>query len=134
MIEKNTSTETKPANAWAPHYPQDENASALHGVEGTQRERQEPEGLENERAIHWRDINRIAFVAAATCALWFLPAPTPFYTGIGVLCAMVGGYPIYREAIENILERRMTMELSMAIAILAALAIREVFTALVITL
>src|ERR1700740_390945 len=38
------------------------------------------------------------------------------------------------EASENILERRMTMELSMAIAILAALAIREVFTALVITL
>jgi len=42
--------------------------------------------------------------------------------------------PDIREAIENILERRMTMELSMAIAILAALAIREVFTALVITL
>jgi heavy metal translocating P-type ATPase len=54
--------------------------------------------------------------------------------GIGVLCAAVGGYPIFREAIENIMERRMTMELSMTIAILAALAIREVFTALVITL
>jgi cation transport ATPase len=49
-------------------------------------------------------------------------------------CAIAGGYPIFHEAIENILERRMTMELSMAIAILAALAIREVFTALVITL
>jgi len=31
-------------------------------------------------------------------------------------------------------QRRMTMELSMAIAIVAALAIREIFTALVITL
>jgi len=37
-----------------------------------------------------------------------------------VLCAIAGGYPILREAIENILARRMTMELSMAIAIPAA--------------
>jgi cation transport ATPase len=46
---------------------------------------------------------------------------------------VAGGYPIYHEAYENIVERRMTMELSMAIAIVAALAIRETFTALVIT-
>jgi len=55
-------------------------------------------------------------------------------TAAGVLCALGGGFPIYKEALENILERRMTMELSMSIAILAALAIREIFTALVITL
>jgi cation transport ATPase len=52
----------------------------------------------------------------------------------GATCTLACGYPIFHEAVENILERRMTMELSMAIAILAALAIREVFTALVITL
>jgi Cd2+/Zn2+-exporting ATPase/Cu+-exporting ATPase len=46
----------------------------------------------------------------------------------------VGGYAIFREALENVLERRMTMELSMTIAIVAALVIREFFTALVITL
>jgi Cd2+/Zn2+-exporting ATPase/Cu+-exporting ATPase len=46
----------------------------------------------------------------------------------------VGGFPIFREAYENIAERRMTMELSMTIAIVAALLIREVFTALMITL
>jgi heavy metal translocating P-type ATPase len=51
-----------------------------------------------------------------------------------VLCTLVGGFPIFHEAYENILQRRMTMELSMAIAIVAALAIREIFTALVITL
>ncbi len=126
---------TKTPNASAPRIPEDENTSAPREIEGSRRERRESEGLEHERTIHWRDINRIAFVAAAAGALWFLRAgPTPFFTGIGVLCALVGGYPILREAIENILERRMTMELSMAIAILAALAIREVFTALVITL
>ncbi|MGB0034968.1 MAG: cation-translocating P-type ATPase [Candidatus Acidiferrales bacterium] len=53
---------------------------------------------------------------------------------MGVICAIVGGFPILHEAYENIVERRMTMELSMTIAIVAALVIREVFTALVITL
>ncbi|HLY61485.1 MAG TPA: cation-translocating P-type ATPase [Terriglobia bacterium] len=134
MIEKNTSTGTNPPNARVPHYPKDDKASPSHGVERTGREGREPAGFEHEDPIHWRDLNRILFVAAAAGALWFVPAPTSFYLGIGVLCAAVGGYPIYREAIENLLERRMTMELSMAIAILAALAIREVFTALVITL
>jgi P-type E1-E2 ATPase len=46
----------------------------------------------------------------------------------------VGGFPIFHESYENTLQRRMTMELSMAIAIVAALAIREILTALVITL
>ncbi len=46
----------------------------------------------------------------------------------------MGGFPIFHEAYENIVQRRMTMELSMAIAIVAALVIREIFTALVITL
>ncbi|MGA8311773.1 MAG: cation-translocating P-type ATPase, partial [Terriglobales bacterium] len=43
-------------------------------------------------------------------------------------------YPILKEAAENVMERRMTMELSMTIAILAALAIGQFFTALVIVL
>src|SRR5213076_1424266 len=41
---------------------------------------------------------------------------------------------IFKEAFENLLGRRMTMELSMTIAIVAAAAIGELFTALVITL
>ena len=47
---------------------------------------------------------------------------------------LVGGWPILKEAFENLLARRMTMELSMTIAIVAAAAIGEFFTALVITL
>jgi len=47
---------------------------------------------------------------------------------------IVGGWPIVSEAAENALARRMTMELSMTIAIIAAAAIGEFFTALVITL
>jgi len=67
--------------------------------------------------------------------MWFLGRSlNPYITAIGVICTVVGGFPIFHEAYENITQRRMTMELSMAIAIVAALAIREIFTALVITL
>jgi len=92
-------------------------------------------GHEHEHALNWREVNRVLFVAAAAAAIWFLGgARNPYVTGIGVICAIVGGFPIFHEAYENIVQRRMTMELSMAIAIVAALAIREIFTALVITL
>jgi heavy metal translocating P-type ATPase len=90
---------------------------------------------EHTHALNWRDLNRVAFVAAAAAAVWFLGGTqNPYITGIGVICTVVGGFPIFAEAYENFTRRRMTMELSMAIAIVAALAIREVFTALVITL
>jgi heavy metal translocating P-type ATPase len=93
------------------------------------------DGHEHEHALDWREINRVLFVAAAAGAIWFLGgARNPYVTAIGVVCAIVGGLPIFHEAYENIVQRRMTMELSMAIAIVAALAIREIFTALVITL
>jgi len=85
--------------------------------------------------LNWRDISRVLFVAAAAGLVWFLGrASNPYVTVVGVVCTLVGGLPIFREAYENIAERRMTMELSMTIALLAALAIREVFTALIITL
>ncbi|PYT74688.1 MAG: hypothetical protein DMG42_10190, partial [Acidobacteria bacterium] len=82
-------------------------------------------GHEHEHALNWREVNRVLFVAAAAAAIWFLGgARNPYVTGIGVICAIVGGFPIFHEAYENIVQRRMTMELSMAIAIVAALAIR----------
>jgi heavy metal translocating P-type ATPase len=90
---------------------------------------------EHEHALNWREINRVLFVAAAAAAISFLGGTqNPYITGVGVICTLVGGFPIFHEAYENIVQRRMTMELSMAIAIVAALAIREIFTALVITL
>lgn len=95
----------------------------------------EPEEHGHENPLNALDLSRVAFVAAAAAAVWFLQGSSiPYVSVIGAICALAGGYPIYHEAYENIVERRMTMELSMAIAIVAALAIREVFTALVITL
>src|ERR1700729_657151 len=90
---------------------------------------------EHENPLNWREISRVLFTAAAAGAIWFLgDARNPYLTAMGAICAIVGGFPIFYEAYENITQRRMTMELSMAIAIVAALAIREVFTALIITL
>ncbi len=45
---------------------------------------------------------------------------------------LIGGFPIYEEAWENLRRRRMTMELSMTIALIAALCIGQFLTALVI--
>jgi heavy metal translocating P-type ATPase len=90
---------------------------------------------EHGHALNWAEVYRVLFVAAAAGTIWFLGgARNPYVTGIGVICTLAGGFPIFHEAYENIIQRRMTMELSMAIAIVAALAIREIFTALVITL
>ena len=84
--------------------------------------------------MEWAELGRIAFVALAAAAVWFrLWEPFPHISVIGITAALIGGYPIFKEAIENILERKMTMELSMTIALLSALAIGEFFTALVIT-
>lgn len=52
---------------------------------------------------------------------------------IGLAATIIGGYLLFKEASENAVERRMTMELSMTIALVAALAIGEFFTALIIT-
>jgi heavy metal translocating P-type ATPase len=90
---------------------------------------------EHAHPLAWQEIARVMFVASAAVAMWFVGRSTnPYIIAIGVICTVVGGFPIFHEAYENITQRRMTMELSMAIAIVAALAIREIFTALVITL
>jgi Cu+-exporting ATPase len=80
------------------------------------------------------ELARIAFVAAAAAAVWFrVWEPFARVSVIGLLGTLGGGWPIFHEAWENIRQRRMTMELSMTIALLAALVIGEFFTALVIT-
>jgi heavy metal translocating P-type ATPase len=89
---------------------------------------------EDEHGLDWAELARIAFVAMAAAAVWFhIWEPFPRISIIGIAATLIGGYPIFKEAFESIAERKMTMELSMTIALLAALAIGEFFTALVIT-
>src|SRR5579872_6525582 len=89
---------------------------------------------DHQHGFELLELLRIAFVALAAVAVWF-HWWEPFHkvSVIGLGATLIGGYPIFKEAIENIVERRMTMELSMTIALLSALAIGEFFTALVIT-
>jgi heavy metal translocating P-type ATPase len=90
---------------------------------------------DHEYSFEWQDATRIAFVAGAAAAVWFeIWEPLKSFSLIGVIGLLVGGWPILKEALENIFARRMTMELSMTIAIVAAAAIGELFTALIITL
>src|SRR5215472_11722468 len=83
----------------------------------------------------WANSARIAVIALSAAAVYLrvwepLHAVSPF----GVIGLSIGGWPVFKEAARNLQARRMTMELSMTIAIVAAAAISEFFTALVITL
>jgi Cd2+/Zn2+-exporting ATPase/Cu+-exporting ATPase len=90
---------------------------------------------EHEPHVERGDLVRIALVAAAAGASWLFPWKALGGLNLVALAAtLVGGYPIFREAYEALKERRMTMELSMTIALLAALTIREALTAVVIVL
>jgi heavy metal translocating P-type ATPase len=90
---------------------------------------------EHEHEFSWTEGVRIALVALAAAAVWFqVWEPLRSVSVIGVFGLVLGGWPIFKEAFENLIARRMTMELSMSIAIVAAAAISQFFTALVITL
>jgi heavy metal translocating P-type ATPase len=80
------------------------------------------------------ELIRIAVTAVVAAAVWFrVWEPFPHVSVLGIAGVLFGGYPIFEEAFENLRQRRMTMELSMTIALLAALGIGEFFTALIIT-
>src|SRR5664279_2320166 len=85
---------------------------------------------EDHAVVERADLLRIAFVIGVAGIVWFAPQ----LRWLGIAGVLVGGFPIFAEAFENLRERRMTMELSMTLALLAALVIREFFTALIITL
>ena len=96
---------------------------------------EEADDRTEDQHLEVADMVRIAFVALACAAVWFrVWEPYPRFSVIGPAAALIGIYPILREAFEALLARRMTMELSMTIAIAAALAIGQFFTGLVIIL
>lgn len=89
---------------------------------------------EHEHGQGWLEWARVCLVALILLLDWLRVVPRAL--GIDVLAligVLIGGYPIFKEAISDLLERRMTMELSMTIALAAASAIGEFFTALLIT-
>jgi Cd2+/Zn2+-exporting ATPase/Cu+-exporting ATPase len=96
---------------------------------------QEPTGYDPEHPLNPSELARIIFVAIASAAVWLrLWEPFERVSVIGLVAAVIGMFPILKEAFEAVLDRRMTMELSMTIAIGAALSIGQFFTALIIIL
>jgi heavy metal translocating P-type ATPase len=86
------------------------------------------------RRIDRDDAARTLFAAACTLAVALgLTWPWPRVPVIALIGLIVGCWPILLEAFEDARERRMSMELSMLIAIVAAAAIGEWVTALLIT-
>ena len=79
------------------------------------------------------ELARIAALLVVVAWTWLEPwRPLPNVDIVGIVATLVGGYPIFQEAAAAMAKRRMTMELSMTVAIVAALVIGETFTALVI--
>ncbi|WP_198018848.1 heavy metal translocating P-type ATPase [Azorhizobium doebereinerae] len=92
------------------------------------------ETVHDHRPFERLAVLRIAVAILGAAAVWFkVYEPIPQVSLIGVLTLAFAGWPIFSEALRNLYARRMTMELSMAIAILAAAAISEFFTALVVS-
>src|SRR5579863_9849308 len=93
------------------------------------------EEREHDHVISMTEVARIIVVALAALAVWLrVWEPIPGVSVIGVLGVLIGGWPIFKEAGENAAARRMTMELSMSIALVAAACISQYLTALIITL
>lgn len=80
------------------------------------------------------DVIRLAFLASAILlgllSVWKIAASFDF---ISLVATVAGGYPMVKESFEAIRKRKMTMELSMSIAVLATLLIGQFLTGLVIT-
>jgi heavy metal translocating P-type ATPase len=86
---------------------------------------------EEDRGREWL---RVGLVAVVIVLVWW--GVVPRFHGVDLLAVagiLFGGFPIFKEAIGDLLKGRMTMELSMTIALVAASAIGEFFTALLIT-
>jgi heavy metal translocating P-type ATPase len=102
-------------------------------------------GHDHSHAFGWMEALRIVFVAICAAGVYFqwpdanpplliigdqIFLPFSWYALFGIV---IGGWPLLVEAYESVLRRRMTMELSMGIAILAAAYTGYFFVALVIT-
>ncbi|HKF30298.1 MAG TPA: cation-translocating P-type ATPase [Candidatus Binataceae bacterium] len=107
----------------------------LTAKDRTAQVRQDPREHDATYGLGWVEAARFLAVAAAAVSVRFsVSRPIPHLNLIGIGAVLVGAWPVFREAARNLAARRMTMELSMSIAILAAAAISEFFTALIITL
>ncbi|MBV8902360.1 MAG: cadmium-translocating P-type ATPase, partial [Acidobacteriia bacterium] len=97
--------------------------------------RRPAEEEEHDHPNSWRQWAHAGFVAFLVLVVW--SGFVPRWHGVDLLALagiLIGAFPILKEAIVDLAKGRMTMELSMTIALVAASVIGEFRTALVITL
>ncbi len=93
------------------------------------------QAAQHDHAESWVEWGRVGFVALVLLLVWSHVVPRwGAIDWLALAGIVIGGFPIFKEAIADLAKGRMTMELSMTIALAAASAIGEFFTALLITL
>ena len=113
---------TAPDHARHPHHDGHEHR---HGVDDHEHDHSHESGK-----TEYIRLGLMAVIVVASLTGWWKPCMSRDWLAFGA--TVIGGFPIFSEAWENLLKRRMTMELSMTIALVAALCIGQFFTALVI--
>ena len=115
--------------------------TAAHAHEHSHHEHDDhdhPHDHDHDDHDHSHDAGKAEYIRLGLMALVVLASLTgwwkPWWSRdwLAFATTLVGGVPIFSEAWENLRKRRMTMELSMTIALLGALCIGQFFTALVI--
>jgi heavy metal translocating P-type ATPase len=108
-----------------------------HDGDAHERDAHEQHDLEHDHS-HKHSAGAVEYARLGVLAvviIWSLTGSWKHFMSrdwLALVATVVGGWPIFEEAWENIRKRRMTMELSMTIALVAALCIGQFFTALVI--
>jgi Cd2+/Zn2+-exporting ATPase/Cu+-exporting ATPase len=104
------------------HHPRDHD-----GEDGNEME-QEHEQLGGP--VEYIRLALLALVILASLSGWWKNYMS--HDWLAFAATLIGGFPIFKEAWDNLRKRRMTMELSMTLALVAALCIGQFLTALVI--
>ena len=79
-------------------------------------------------------LSRVIVAVCGAAVAWFDPPwPVWLIDGLAWAALAYAAWPIFSEAVSHLRQKRMTMELSMSIAVVAAASISELFTALVVS-
>ena len=63
---------------------------------------------DDEHGVEWQELAHIAIIAIAAVGVWFkVWEPIRGISVLGIIGLLVGGWPIFKEAFENLLSRRM---------------------------
>src|SRR5579871_4642289 len=70
---------------------------------GASPERDGGERESHKQAFEWPEMARIALVGLAAAAVWFrVWEPVSAFSAVGVAGLLIGGWPIFKEALENL--------------------------------